>query len=34
MVLEDLIVSLEKKYNIDLMEKWDNSGLIIGRKKI
>ena len=33
MVLEDLIVSLEKKYNIDLMEKWDNSGLIIGRKK-
>lgn len=33
MILEDLIVSLEKKYNINLMEKWDNSGLIIGKKE-
>ena len=32
MKLEDIIRSLEKKYNPDFAEKWDNSGLIIGRK--
>ena len=33
MLLKDLIGLLEKKYNINLMEKWDNSGLIIGREE-
>ena len=33
MLLKDIIGLLEKKYNINLMEKWDNSGLIIGREE-
>ncbi len=32
MKLEDIINFLEKKYDPELAEKWDNSGLIIGRK--
>ena len=32
MKLEDIMNFLEKKYNPELAEKWDNSGLIIGRK--
>ena len=33
MKLEDIINFLEKKYSPELAEKWDNSGLIIGRKE-
>ena len=33
MKLEDIMNFLEKKYNPELAEKWDNSGLIIGRKE-
>ena len=32
MKLEDIMNFLEKKYNPEFAEKWDNSGLIIGRK--
>ena len=33
MKLEDIMNFLEKKYSPELAEKWDNSGLIIGRKE-
>ena len=33
MKLEDIMNFLEKKYNPELAEKWDNSGLIVGRKE-
>ena len=33
MKLEDIINFLQKKYSPELAEKWDNSGLIIGRKE-
>lgn len=33
MKLENIIAFLEKKYKPDLAEKWDNSGLILGRKE-
>ena len=33
MKLEDIMNFLEKKYSPALAEKWDNSGLIIGRKE-
>lgn len=33
MKLEDIMNFLEKKYNPELAEKWDNSGLILGRKE-
>ena len=33
MKLEDIMRFLEKKYNPELAEKWDNSGLIVGRRE-
>ena len=33
MKLEDIMNFLEKKYSPELAEKWDNSGLILGRKE-
>jgi dinuclear metal center YbgI/SA1388 family protein len=33
MILDDIINFLEKKYSTELAEKWDNSGLIVGRKE-
>lgn len=33
MKLENIINFLEKKYKLDLAEKWDNSGLILGRRE-